>query len=56
MIIKLFLSILSILFSILMIYITNINYKKKNFKKNRRYNMEYSMVINNFFIGKTKIY
>ena len=33
MIIKLFLSIISILFSILMIYITNINYKKKNLKK-----------------------
>ena len=33
MIIKLFLSILSILFSILMIYITNINYKKKILKK-----------------------
>ena len=33
MIIKLFLSMLSILFSILMIYITNINYKKKNLKK-----------------------
>ena len=29
MIIKLFLSIISILFSILMIYITNINYQKK---------------------------
>jgi len=33
MIIKLFLSIISILFSILMIYITNINYKKKFLKK-----------------------
>ena len=33
MIIKLFLSVLSILFSILMIYITNINYKKKILKK-----------------------
>ena len=33
MIIKLFLSIISILFSILMIYITNINYKKKILKK-----------------------
>ena len=33
MIIKLFLSITSILFSILMIYITNINYKKKILKK-----------------------
>ena len=33
MIIKLFLSIMSILFSILMIYITNINYKKKILKK-----------------------
>ena len=33
MIIKLFLSILSILFSILMIYITNLNYKKKILKK-----------------------
>ena len=33
MIIKLFLSIMSILFSILMVYITNINYKKKILKK-----------------------
>ena len=33
MIIKLFLSVLSILFSILMIYITNLNYKKKILKK-----------------------
>ena len=33
MIVKLFLSILCILFSILMIYITNINYKKKILKK-----------------------
>ena len=33
MIIKLFLSVLSILFSILMIYIKNINYKKKILKK-----------------------
>ena len=33
MIIKLLLSIMSILFSILMIYITNINYKKKILKK-----------------------
>ena len=33
MVIKLFLSVLSILFSILMIYITNINYKKKILKK-----------------------
>ena len=33
MIVKLFLSILCILFSILMIYITNINYKKKFLKK-----------------------
>ena len=33
MIIKLFLSVLSILFSILMIYVTNINYKKKILKK-----------------------
>ena len=33
MVIKLFLSVLSILFSILMIYVTNINYKKKILKK-----------------------
>jgi len=33
MVIKLFLSILSIIFSILMIYITNINYKKKILKR-----------------------